>query len=117
MAGGLHDSISLISTIKPQITANQSDYYYIKPHPKAPKQKRYFGDLPANCEITELPLLHLFQLVGTVHSTYSSVGLEALSAGLKVNFVNIPGRVSQRPDDVFETNAFGTNQQKKFASI
>ena len=83
VAGGLHDSTSLISAIKPQITANQSDYYYIKPHPKAPKQKRYFGDLPANCEITELPLLHLFQLVGTVHSTYSSVGLEALSAGLK----------------------------------
>jgi hypothetical protein len=97
IATGLHDTQLVISIMMPHIRSNPFTHYYIRCHPKAVIRPEQFHNLPKNCEITDISLHHLFTIVDMVHATYSSVGLEAFNFGIDVNFIDIPGRVSQRP--------------------
>ena len=48
-----------------------------------------------DCSIVEQPIDELLPVVSKVLVSYSSVGLEARSKGIEVEFLSIPGRVSQ----------------------
>jgi len=74
--------------------------YLVKFHPKASISDDLRALLPDNCRIVQEPITVLFEKVGKVYVTYSSVGQEAEDIGLEVHYLDIPGRVSERPNSL-----------------
>ena len=95
IATGLHDSSVIVALMVPRMLQNQSQRFLIKFHPKANLKRVNTETLPPNCSIVEQPIDELLPVVSKVLVSYSSVGLEARSKGIEVEFLSIPGRVSQ----------------------
>lgn len=98
IATGLHDSDIIISMMAPIMAKNNSQEYLVKFHPKAIVSAETKAALPSNCTIVKEDISTLFAKIRRVYVTYSSVGNEAIDHGLDVCYVDIPGRVSERPD-------------------
>ena len=99
IATGLHDSAMMIAMMQPIIEKNLTRNYLIKFHPKAIVDDDILSSLPKNCAVVTDNIDILFQKVGKVYVTYSSVGVEAEEIGLDVAYMDIPARVSERPKD------------------
>lgn len=95
IATGLYDKSAIVALMMPRMTRNQSQRFLIKFHPKANLKRVNTETLPSNCSIVELPIGELLPVVSKVLVSYSSVGLEARSKGIEVEFLSIPGRVFQ----------------------
>jgi len=97
IAPGLHDGEALMWEVLPSIVSNPAVEFILKPHPLA--NNGYillFNDI-ANLSVTDKLIEELLTEVSEVFVTYSSVGAEARSLGIKVHPINLPGIVSQSP--------------------
>ena len=95
IATGLHDSSTVVALMIDRILENTSQKFVLKFHPKANLKGIDTKGLPSNCFVVDDPINELLESASKVFSSYSSVGLEAKSKGIEVEFLSIPGRVSQ----------------------
>lgn len=100
VATGLHDSDVIMAMMRPIMAYDEGREYLVKFHPKASISDDLRALLPDNCRIVQEPITVLFEQVGKVYVTYSSVGQEAEDIGLEVHYLDIPGRVSERPNSL-----------------
>lgn len=98
IATGLHDSAMMVAMMKPVMEQHSAQDYLIKFHPKAHVDDATLSSLPNNCSVVTDDIALLFEMVGKVYVTYSSVGIEAEDIGLDVAYMDIPARVSERPE-------------------
>ncbi len=96
IAPGLHDAKLMLSELLPIIQKNKHITYLLKLHPRAKKEKLNIEDIK-NLDLTTESVAKLYEKVGKVFVTYSSVGMEANSLGLDVELVNVPGVINESP--------------------
>ena len=97
IATGLHDGLVVMTLMLPVIRNKKDVTFLVKLHPKANNKGALAVKLPPNCFFVNEPIEDLFKRVDMVYSSYSSVGIEAETAGIPVTFIESPGRVSQKP--------------------
>ncbi len=95
IAPGLHDSSIVLDLMIDRMVEKRSQSFLLKFHPKANLKRLKLDRLPQNCRVVTDPIEDLLQIVSKVFVSYSSVGEEAKSYGVDVEFLLLPGRVSQ----------------------
>ena len=96
IAPGLHDAKLTLAKLLPTIQKNKHITYLLKLHPRANKEALDIDSIE-NLMLTDEPIQQLYERVGKVYVTYSSVGMEANKLGIEVELVNIPGVINESP--------------------
>ena len=96
IAPGLHDAKLMLTELRLIIQKNKHITYLLKLHPRANKEALDIDSIE-NLMLTDEPVQRLYERVGKVYVTYSSVGMEANKLGLEVELVNIPGVINESP--------------------
>jgi hypothetical protein len=97
IAPGLHDGEAMLLALSSVFASHPEKTIIVKPHPLA--NQNYISRISPNLRVTVTfeSLPELLTKVGAVFVTYSSVGSEALSLGIPVYLVHIPGIVNESP--------------------
>ena len=97
IATGLNDGEMMLRSIKSLILAKPGTTFLLKPHPLS--DITYLNSYMSlkNLKVVEEPIESILGKVSKVYVSYSSIGLEALKIGAKVEAIHVPGVVSQSP--------------------
>ena len=96
---GLHDGDSLLNKVYPLVKENLDSIFIFKPHPRS---SIYNNVIPEKYKIDNLRIgtKHISSYLDSVSEiifTYSSVGQEAHSLGIKVKIVCLPNKINESP--------------------
>jgi len=96
---GLHDGYSLLNKLYPLIIDNPNKRFILKPHPRS---SIFNNGIPVKYKIKNLEIgtKHISSYLensSEVIFTYSSVGQEAHSLGIKVKIVCLPNKINESP--------------------
>ena len=97
VAPGLHDGSVMLETLSEEIKEHQGKSWLVKPHPRANNDYVRLWSGVENVRVSDKAIKELLAEVSEVYVTYSSVGIEAKSLGLKVVVINVPGRINTSP--------------------
>tara|TARA_B100000676_G_scaffold77387_2_gene77004 strand:+ start:5669 stop:7330 length:1662 start_codon:yes stop_codon:yes gene_type:complete len=94
---GLHDGPLLLNVLSDKIRQESDISWLVKPHPRA--ANNFLDDWKAvsGVTISSQSIEELLATVSEVYVTYSSVGLEAKTLGIRVHVVDVPGHVNTSP--------------------